>query len=175
MQSFKTPGTEVFRTWLASHYSRAAVGNEPVSPLSLHLYFFLFLPSYASALSFLLAISLLFFAWWVLRFLWHPWLSWLEVQNWGHIPWLPKASDNFYYSLRQVMLKTASLDTISKSFQKTSYSTEPSWKGNQPVRFIPMFYFNQRLRQLGQHPYWTCHKRNKHITTVISHLLFQKS
>lgn len=68
MQSFKTPGTEVFRTWLASHYSRAAVGNEPVSPLSLHLYFFLFLPSYASALSFLLAISLLFFAWWVYVF-----------------------------------------------------------------------------------------------------------
>lgn len=57
MQYFKTPGTEVFRTRSAYHYSRATVGNEPVSLRSLHLYLFLSLPSLL--LTLLLFISFL--------------------------------------------------------------------------------------------------------------------
>ena len=36
--------------------------------------------------------------------------------------------------------------------------------------FIPRFYFNQTLRQLGQHPYQTCRKGVRHVTTFISRL-----
>lgn len=61
-----------------------------------------------------------------------------------------------------------------KHSQNPSLSLSCLWtilKGEcQLAIFIPRFYFNQTLRQLGQHPYQTCRKGVRHVATFISRL-----